>query len=84
MDWEVVVVGGWRRFTTEMPAVPINHSPPVIDSVNVVCERPGKLARINQVPKLSDPLGSAAARQIKGYHHNRAGRAATRRHLDAT
>ena len=43
MDWEVVVVGGWWRCTTEMPAVPINHSPPVIDSVNVVWERPGKL-----------------------------------------
>lgn len=35
MDWEVVEGGWWRR-TTEMPAVPINHSLPVIDSANVV------------------------------------------------
>lgn len=39
MDWEeeeVAVVGEWWRRTTEMPAVPINHSPAVIDSANVV------------------------------------------------
>lgn len=48
MEWEVVVVGGrWRR-TMEMPAVPINHSPLVIDSANVVWKRPGKLVGINQ------------------------------------
>lgn len=38
MDWEAAVmaaVEGWQH-TTEMPAVPINHSLPVIDSANVV------------------------------------------------
>lgn len=42
--------------TTEMPAVPINHSPPVIDSANAVWERPGKLEGINQgTPKTFHP-----------------------------
>ena len=44
----VVVVGGWwrrRRHTTEMPAVPINHFPLVIDSANVVWKRLGEVGR---------------------------------------
>lgn len=58
MDREVVVVGGWwrRRHTTEMPAVPINHFPLVIDSANVVWKRLGKLEGINQgTPKTFQP-----------------------------
>lgn len=56
MDWEVVVVGGWWRHTTEMPAVPINHSPPVIDSANVVWKRLRKLEGINHgTPKTFQP-----------------------------
>lgn len=48
MDWEVAAAGRWGRHTTEMPAVPINHSVPVIDSANVVWKRPRKLEGINQ------------------------------------
>lgn len=57
MDREVVVVvvEGWQR-TTEMPAVPINHSPPVIDSANVVWKRQRKLEGINHgTPKTFQP-----------------------------
>lgn len=59
MDWEVVVVevgGSWRQ-TTEMPAVPINHSELVIDSANVVWKKEeGKLEEINQgTPKTFQP-----------------------------
>lgn len=49
MDWEaavMAVVEGWQH-TTEMPAVPINHSLPVIDSANVVWKRQRKLEGIN-------------------------------------
>lgn len=69
MDSEVVVevcvcVGGWvagfvwggQQHTTEMPAVPINHSLPMIDSANVVWKRQRKLEGIDHcAPKTFQP-----------------------------
>lgn len=60
------MVVGWQ-YTMEMPAVPINHSPLVIDSANVVWRRQRKLEGINHgPPKTLQPFSEAG----KGHHCN--------------
>lgn len=66
MDSEVVAVGGWWRRTTQMPAVPINHSLTVIDSANVVRTRQGKLEgnQSTHTQNFLNPRSSAADKKL--------------------